>query len=212
MEHIQCLKLLKPTLLILQMLAYIPIHLSIPLLKLQLTAFNSILNLEFKPPLNGSHALSITSLHLSSRVHIASKKNILFNGLEGVRCHKYKAKRKWSKVDIDTWWTLASGNNSLHSSLATILSNLITVRCSPNLSLHHVNLCPTKPIFVRPQLSKYSLKALIWFASHSSHPNFSSEWVISLKSPKINHGISHCFFRASISFQEICLILESGWL
>ena len=117
------------------------------------------------PLLSGSHASSITSLQPSSLIHMALKKNIFLTGLRC--CHRLRKSisRQWSNIDIAKWWTPTSGNFSIQLSLATILSSLSLVRCSPYLPLHQLYLCPTKPKSIRPHLLKHSLNSLICPAS-----------------------------------------------
>ena len=152
---------------------------------------------KFWSPLNGSQANYTTSLHLASLVHIASNKNLFLIGLRFCLLHKLRLKRQWLDMDIEEWKTLAFGNLSTQPSFATILSNLSSVLCSPNLPLHHLKFCPTKPRSIKLHLPRQSLNASIYFASLSTPPSFSSGCKISLKSPKAIHGVSHWARRAS---------------
>lgn len=135
-----------------------------------------------------THIDSTTSLQLSSLIHIDLNRNLCFRWQANLLLLGYKINRQWSKVDIDLCCTFASGNRSIHSLFATILSNLINVRSSPSLQLHQVKCGLEKPRSARPQASKESQKANILLTSLSNQPLFSSKWVISLNSPKTTHG------------------------
>lgn len=156
------------------------------------------------PPLKlvpKTHADSTTYLQLSSLIHIDSNRNLRFRWWANLSLLGYKIKRQWSKVDIDLCCTFASGNKSIHSLFASILSNLINVRCSPSLQLHQVKHGPEKPRSASPQASKESRKVYILLTSL-----FSSKWVISLKSPRTIHGKLKWELRHSKSFQDVCCI------
>ena len=119
--------------------------------------------------------------------------------------------RQWSDIDIEEWKTLASGNRSIQSLLATALSNLSLVLSPPYRPLHYVYFCPIKPRSTKPHLFKQSLKSTIFFASRISLPNFSLEYRISLKSPKTTQGKLHCLLSELSNCQETYLLLVSGW-
>lgn len=69
----------------------------------QLFNLSCIRNSRF--PFKGSQVVSISSLHLSSLVHIASKKNLFFTGFDGKLFLRKMVNRQWPNADIDMWWT-----------------------------------------------------------------------------------------------------------
>ena len=87
---------------------------------------------------NGSQASSITFLHPSSLVHIASNMKRFLPPFLLTRRLRDRLSKQWSNTAIALWYTFASLNIFSHFSFATILSNLTRVRCSPILPLHQV--------------------------------------------------------------------------
>ena len=119
--------------------------------------------------------------------HICSKQK----GLAGLGPGGWVVSRigQWSDLTLGRWWISTEGKSNAYSMLATPLSNLsLMVDCQTELLFVHMKQGLWKSRSMSLHLSKQFLKAVIRVQLIGSPPSFSSLEIISLKSPKSNHG------------------------
>ena len=138
------------------------------------------------------HTSIIVFSHPESDIHISSNRNGLLLCLLLLGGSLSSHKHLWSDLITSTWSTRALGNLASHSIFATTRSRRTQVVLGGSLLLHHVKGNPLKPRSTKPQSSRTSRNAFICRSGLKYLPCISSNFIISLKSPRQHHGSWFC--------------------